>query len=303
MLACLSKNTALAVCALFALGACATAPAKEDYGSAPALYVARDADSTLYLYGTIHVRRAGEPWGGPHVEAALNEAQTVWTETEISSQAEARAQAVALQLGLAPSDRPLSSWLSEDEQTRLAALSTQLGLPAGALEPMRPWLASLTLSLIPMLQAGYDPQAGVDRAIAAWAQANGREARWFETPEEQIGFFARLSDEAQREMLVYSIDEAQSAGELVDALTRAWEQGDVGAMEAMMVTEMREDFPEAYEAIFTRRNAAWVEVLMQELAGSGVDFVAVGAGHLVGDESVLEMLRARGVTVERVPAH
>ncbi len=303
MLAHLTKRAAIGVCALLALGACATTPAREGYGSAPALYVARDHDSTLYLYGTIHLRRAGEPWGAPHVEAALNEADTVWTETEISSEAEARAQGVALRLGMAPSDRPLSSWLTEEEQARLAALNERLGLPPAALEPMRPWLASLTLSIIPMLQAGYDPQAGVDRAIAAWTQTNGREARWFETAEEQIGFFAGLSDEAAREMLIYSINEAEGARELVDAMSSAWEVGDMETLEGLIINEMREDFPEAYEALFTRRNAAWVEVLMQEMQGSGVDFVAVGAGHLVGAESVIEMLRARGVSVERVPAH
>ncbi|HRE44087.1 MAG TPA: TraB/GumN family protein [Terricaulis sp.] len=302
MFAHLTKRTVIGACALLALGACATTTGAQDYGTGPALYVARDADSTMYLYGTIHLRRAGEPWGGAHVDAALNEAETVWTETEINAAAEANAQQAALRLGMAPADQPLSSWLTEDEQARLSALYTRLGLPAGALEPMRPWLASLTLSVIPMLQAGFDPQAGVDRAISAWTQANGREARWFETAEQQIGFFAGLSDEAQKEMLIYSIDEAESAGELVEAMTAAWETGDMQTLEALVIGEMRGDFPEAYEAMFTRRNAAWVDVLTQELAGSGVDFVAVGAGHLVGPESVIEMLRARGVTVERIPA-
>lgn len=302
MFAHLTKRAALAACALLALGACVLRPTAQDYGQGPALFVARDADSTIYLYGTIHLRRPGEAWGGAHVEDALNHSQRVWTEVDMSPESEARGGQEALRLGRAPDDRPLSSWLTADELARLNAVGGRLGLPEGALEPLRPWLAALTLSVIPMLQGGYDPQAGVDRAIAAWAAEHGRTHRWFETSEEQMGFFAGLSDEAQREMLVQAIDEAGSTAEMVAELSGAWERGDLNALTAQMIADMPAQYPESYEAIFTRRNAAWVEVLLKEMEGEGVDFVAVGVGHLVGDDSVIEMLRARGVRVERIRA-
>lgn len=295
-----TRAAAAALCAGLLVSACATAPPQHDdsVGAAPALFVARDADSTIYLYGTVHLRRSGEPWGGPHVEAALAEAEEVWTETDVSPTAEAQAQSIAMRLGMGA--QPLSSTLTPEQQARLAAVTERLGLPAGALEPMRPWMAALTLTVIPIIRAGYDPQAGVDRAVVAWARANGRSLRWFETAEEQIGFFSNLSEEAQREMLLYAIDEAEGGAALIDELSAAWERGDLTALEARIVEEVRADYPEAYESLFVRRNEAWVEVLMQELDGSGVDFVAVGAGHLVGSDSVVAMLRARGVQVERV---
>lgn len=274
-----------------------TASAQESV--TPALYVARDADSTIYLYGTIHLRRTGEPWGAPYVEAALNEAQEIWTETDISAAGEAEAQGLALQRGLAPPGRPLSSWLSADEQARLNAVTGRLGLQTGQLEPLQPWLAGLTLAVLPMMQNGYDPQSGVDRAVVAWANANGRETRWFESTAEQIGFFADMTPELQTQFLMSAVDDAERASEMVDVMSSAWERGDLSVLDAL-VEEMRRDYPDIHHALLTRRNEAWVETLVQEMEGSGVDFVAVGAGHLGAPDGVVALLQARGVSVERV---
>lgn len=295
----------LAVIAFVFAPACAPAPAAAPAATQaadihPALFVARDADSTLYLFGTVHVRRPGTPWGGANAQAALQSADEVWTELEISPEADAQAQAMMMRLGAAPADRPLSSWLNEDENRRFSELTQRLGVPAANFERMRPWLAALTLSVMPMLQAGYDPEAGVDRAIDAAADAAGKRRRAFETAEQQIGFLANLSPEMQREMLLDTINETEAGPEQLDELTSAWESGDLPKLQRYVVDDMRRLYPELYQALFVRRNAAWVETLMHELDGSGVDFVAVGAGHLVGRDGLVEQLRARGVRVERV---
>lgn len=296
------KRLALAASAALAIG-CATPPASQAddlVGAAPALFVARDEDSTLYLYGTIHLRRAGEPWGGPHIEAALEQSEEIWTEVEMAPGYEARAQQLAMQHGMAPPDQPLSSWLEASDQRRLAALTERLGMPAGAFEPLRPWLASLTLSILPVMQAGYDPQAGVDQAINTWGRANGRTMRGFESLEQQIGFFAGLDDDTQRQMLLSSLEGAERSVEMVDAMTTAWDGGDVAALESSVIAEIRDNYPAFYTRFIVDRNNAWMTVLTQELGGAGVDFVAVGAGHIVGEDGLVAQLRARGVHVERV---
>lgn len=284
--------------AALALVACASPSPPQAPG--PALFVARDADSTLYLYGTIHLRRSGEPWGSPAVERALAEADEIWTELEISPAADARTQSLAMQYGLAAPGRPLSSWLSAEEAQRLSTTARGLGIDPQSLEPFKPWMASLTLTLAPMIRAGYDPNAGVDRAIDAFGDANGKRMRALETPEQQIGFFANLPDDVQREMLVEAIDEASEGAATLDALSDAWERGALDDLEQELNAEMREEYPDVYAALITNRNAAWVEALIEELNGAGVDFVAVGAAHLLGREGVVEQLRARGVQVERV---
>lgn len=269
-------------------------------GEHPALFVVRDDDSTMYLYGTVHVRPQGSPWGGPNAEAALAESEEVWTEIEISPRADAQAQALVLEHGVAPADRPLSSWLTEDENARLNALVANLGVPPAMIESMKPWLASLTLSVLPIVQAGYDPNAGVDRAIDAAAEAQGKTMRALETVEEQIGFLSGFSEEIQHAMLIDAIDNAEQGAELIDGMSQAWERGDMQTLEALVVDQTRADYPELYQVIFVDRNNAWMETLTAELEGSGVDFVAVGAGHLIGEDGLVEQMRARGYTVERV---
>lgn len=291
------RNLLSALVALYALAACA--PTRQP-AFAPALFVARDADSTMYLYGTIHLRRAGEPWGSPAVEAALAEADEIWSEVETSPANDARARELTLRFGAAPAGRPLSSWLQPAERERLAAVARRLGIPPQNLEAMAPWLAGLTLTTAPFLRAGYDPAASVDRAIDAYGDARRKTMRWFETPEQQIRLLADLPETLQRQMLLEAIDEAEAGVAALDALSEAWERGDTRALERELNASMRDAYPEIYATVLLQRNDAWTAVLMRELDGAGVDFVAVGAAHVVGEDGLVAQLRARGVSVERV---
>ena len=288
--------------ALALLSSCAAQTADLAAGNEPALFVVRDADSTMYLFGTVHIRREGSVWGGPSSEAALNEAEEVWTEIEMTDASQAQAQALMLQRGMAPADRPLSSWLSEEENTRLNAALGRLNLPAGSLEGMQPWLAALTLAVLPMIQAGYDPNQGVDRSVDAIADAAGKNRRALETIEQQIGFLSGFSADVQRQMLLDAIDGDGEAPGQMDAMSAAWERGDLRTLEAFVIDDMRAHYPELYQVMFPQRNNAWMETLTQEMNGVGVDFVAVGAGHLLGRDGLVAQFRARGFTVERVRA-
>lgn len=292
------KAALLALFAAFAASACADArPATP---IEPAVFAVRDADSTIYLYGTVHVRPNGADWGGPIAHAALASVGDVWTEMDISPETDARGQQLARQLSVAPANRPLSSWLTPAENTRLIALCERLHINRSALEPLQPWAASLTITLLPIVQAGYDPQSGVDRDVDAYADAHHLREHAFETIDEQLGFLANLSPQLQHQMLLEAIDEAEQGPSELAQMTRAWERGDTGALERIVVEEMRRDYPELYQVLFVHRNAAWLPVIQRELNGSGTAFVAVGAGHLLGPDGLVAQLRARGVRVDRV---
>lgn len=290
----------LTALALSFLAACVSTPQLDDtIGAAPALFVARDADSTLYLYGTIHLRRTGDAWGGPHIESALAASQEVWTEVDLDPASQARGQAEAMRRGMS-ADAALSSHLTVVEQERLATLTEGLGIPPQALERMRPWMAALTLSLVPMLRAGYDPNAGVDRGVIAWAQEHDKTLRSFETPEQQVNLFAAFDDDVQVALLRAAMDSAEESVDVVNNMSAAWDRGDVDALETLVVTDARVNYPLMYQALYVARNDAWMTVLSHEMDGAGMDFVAVGAGHLYGPDGLIAQLRARGVRVERV---
>jgi len=268
----------------------------------PALYVMRDAHATIYLFGTVHVRPAGADWGGPNAHAALDAASDVWTEIETTPQSDAEGAALAERLGQALPDHPLSSWLTGAQNARLRTLEERLGASPAALERMQAWRAALVLTFLPIVRAGYDPQSGVDRDIDAYGDAHGKHMHGFETIDQQLGFLAHLSPELQRQLLLDAIDEADQGPRAIAEMTRAWERGDVATLERVVLSDMRRGFPQLYQALFKARNDVWVEALSQHMRGAGTEFVAVGAGHLLGRDGLIAQLRARGFNVRRVPA-
>jgi len=291
---------ALTALAAISLAACAQAPALEEGAITPALYVVRDRDSTMYLYGTVHVRPRGSDWGNSRVRAAIDESDEIWTELLMNPETDRETQMLAMRLGAAEPGRPLSSWLTPEENASLNAVTTRLGLPQGALEPLKPWMASLTLTLLPLIQADYDPESGVDRSIDVYADNAGKTMRALETAEQQLSFFANLDAEVQREMLREAISESENLTTMIGDMSAAWERGDDRALQRAVIDDSREEYPELYQLLFVDRNNAWMTVLTREMEGSGVDFVAVGAGHIIGPDGLVAQFRARGYRVERV---
>jgi uncharacterized protein YbaP (TraB family) len=254
----------------------------------------------MYLYGTVHVRPRGADWGNARVRAAIDESSEIWTELMMNPEADHQIRVMAQQLGTAEAGRPLSSWLTPEENASLNAVTTRLGFPQGALEGYKPWLAALTLTVAPLVGAGYDPDSGVDRSIDAYGDAAAKTMRALETAEQQLTFFANLSPEVQREMLQEAIAESEDLPAMIGEMSTAWERGNEEALSQAVVEETRTDYPELYQTLFLDRNNAWMTTLTQEMAGSGVDFVAVGAGHIISSDGLVAQFRARGYRVERV---
>lgn len=263
----------------------------------PALWVVRDADSTLYLFGTVHVLKPGLVWRSPKVAKAMADSGDLVLELVAPDDA-ATLQPMILQLGIDRGAR-LSDKLGPADAARLAQTAKALGMPMEMFEPMKPWLASLTLSIVPMMKAGYDPKSGVETVLTAEAKGAAKPITGLETMEQQLRLFADMDPKAELDMLRATLDDVDEAAVQIDAMVAAWAAGDVAALEAAFLTEMKQDHPAAYEVLIARRNRDWADQLKAKLAGSGVSFVAVGAGHLVGPDSVQAELARRGIVAER----
>ncbi len=266
-------------------------------GAGPALWVVRDADSTLYLFGTVHVLRPTTAWGSARVDAAFDSADQVWFEISNPDDQSALMPLIQ-QYGISP-DRPLSSLLTAEEMTALNAAAAAAGMPAGQIDVFRPWFAGLALSVAPLLKAGYDPQSGVEIILKARAEAAGKPIRGLETIDKQIGILAGMSEAEQLTFLRSLLESYEDATVELDRMVGAWATGDVALLEEIAVDEMRDESPAVYQALLVRRNTDWADQIQTMLQGSGTVFIAVGAAHLAGDDSVQEILEDRGVTVTR----
>jgi uncharacterized protein YbaP (TraB family) len=284
----------LAALAILTASAVAAFPAAAD----PALWVVRDEDSTIYLLGTVHVLRPDTVWRSPAIDRAMAEADALWIEVEADDPA--AMQPLVRKYGLDPAN-PLSGKLTPEQKARLDAAAAGMGASGAALEPLRPWLAGLTLSIGPLVKAGYDPASGVESKLKAAARDAGKPIRTLETLEQQIGFFADLPPAVELAFLLSALDEMDSGPAMLDALVAAWSAGDMEALNELMVSEMVADYPELYQALLVRRNKDWAGQIQTLLGGKGVSVIAVGAAHLVGDESVQAQLLARDIAVERLP--
>jgi uncharacterized protein YbaP (TraB family) len=284
----------LAALAVLTATTFAALPAAAD----PAVWVVRDADSTLYLLGTVHVLRPDTVWRSPAIDKALGEADELWIEVEADDPA--AMQPLVRRYGLDPAN-PLSSKLSAEQKARLDAAAAGMGASGAALEPLRPWLAALTLSMGPLVKAGYDPASGVESKLKAAARDAGKPIRTLETLEQQIGFFADLPPTVELAFLLSALDEMETGPAMLDALVAAWSAGDAQALDELMVADLAADYPELHEALLVRRNKDWAGQIQTLLAGKGVSVIAVGAAHLVGEDSVQAQLAARGIAAERLP--
>ncbi|MDR7114943.1 TraB/GumN family protein [Caulobacter sp. BE254] len=287
----LVRRFALALVAVLAMGA---SPVLAE----PALWAIKDKDSTIYLFGTVHVLKPTTQWRSPRIDKAFRDADDVVMEIE-QPEDPATTRALMMKYGVDPA-APLSTKLKPESYAKLQAAAQGMGFPPQALEPMRPWLAALTVSLTPMLKAGYDPESGVEKLLTAQAKAAGKPIAAFETMEQQVRFFADMTPVQEAQLLDSTLDEVDDGPAKIDALVAAWAAGDQGELKRQMVDEMQADYPDVYKLLLVDRNQDWANQLKTRLAGSGVSFVAVGAGHLAGPDSLQAQLAKLGIKAERV---
>jgi uncharacterized protein len=265
----------------------------------PALWVVKDADTTIYLFGTFHLLPPNLNWNQGPVKAAFESADTLRLEIANIEAETAAVQAITAQKGLLPQGESLNDGLTDDQKIRLARIISETGIPPEAINSMRPWFASLVMSVTMVQKMGLDPNKGVDKTLDGLARARGIPVEGFETGAEQIGFLASISPALQREMLISTLDEWDKFPRMIDDLVVAWSRGDANRVGRMISGSLMSQ-PELSRVLLTDRNQRWADWVAARMATPGTVFVAVGAGHLAGPDSVQTLLRAKGIKSERV---
>lgn len=266
----------------------------------PALWKLADADTTIWLFGTIHVLPPGYKWRGPAVDRALASAQSLTLETVLDIDPGKVATLLAT-LGRAEGLPPLAERVPATKRAALVDLMKEAGLPSAALDGYKTWAAAVMLTGAALGRIGIaaDGASGVEPQLSAAFRAAGKPVEGFETPEMQLGFFDALPESGQRAFLTATLDGPADAGKEFRALLTAWSKGDVARI-ARAFADEPEFTAEARDLLIRRRDAAWADALAKRLERPGAIFVAVGAGHLVGPDSVQRMLAVKGLDVVRV---
>lgn len=276
-----------------------TAPPVESFVHAdPALWVLKDDDTTIYLFGTIHLLRREILWFDGPVRRAFDSAQEVVL--EIIDNDSPDAQSEMLRRAMQPDAPPLSSQLPKAQGEKFLAALADNGAPAVLFDHVKPWLAAMTLSVLPLQKLGYSADSGVDRAVRAEAVAAGKTLVGLETTAAQIGYFESMPQDMQLALLGQTLDELPALPTTIDQMMTAWQSGDPERL-ATLMNESIDSNPGLRKLLLTDRNARWADWIAARLATPGTVFVAVGAGHLAGDGSLQQMLHQRGIDTALVP--
>jgi uncharacterized protein len=285
---------ALLALALWGCGQKPPAPAEQ---ARPALWVVKDADTTIYLFGTVHVLKPGLHWFDGGVKRAFDASDTLVLELVMPPDAEM--QKIVAELGTAQGGPPLPEQLPPAEAARMRAALPEYGMAPDSLDRAEPWLAATLLSVMPLRRLGYDDKQGAELTLTNAAKAAGKKIEGLETARQQLGYFDTLPLPAQRKLLMETIDDLPKAGSKIDQAVAAWRQGDADGLARLVNADMA-DAPEVTQALLVDRNRNWADWISRRMQQPGTVFVAVGAGHLAGSESVQAELAKRGLKVERV---
>lgn len=262
----------------------------------PALWKVSDADTTIYLFGTIHILPAGIAWYSGPIAKAFESADTLVTEVVETS--DPSIQAKVAQLALADPPRNLREQLPPEMRNQYEAALASLGLPAAAFDANDPWYAAVALSTLPLAKDGFGTMNGAEALLVA--RAAGKSHVGLETAEAQLALFDSLPQATQITYLGEVLRDFPKIREQVAEMVDAWKTGEADKLAALMNAD--ESDPALMQVLLVDRNKAWAQWIKARLAQPGTVFVAVGAGHLAGKDSVQTQLAAEGIRSERIGA-
>lgn len=293
----LRKWLRLALAGLLPLAASAAQAAPAPKAARPAMWKVADADTILYLFGTIHLLPKGQAWRTPAMDSALAGADELVLEiNDIDDMASAQAM---VKLGMSPDLPPLAERVAEGKRAALRAMMAESDFPEDVYDRLETWAASLALLGVTFKRLGLESSLGVESQIGAPFRASGKPVTGLETVEQQLGYLDTLSEKAQRALLLSVIEDSAETRAQFKAMLASWASGDLKGIERTFDDETQIS-PELKAALLKKRNAAWADWLERRMEKPGTVFVAVGAGHLAGRDSVQRMLKKKGIEATRV---
>ncbi len=260
------------------------------------MWVVRGAGAEITLFGSVHELPAATVWLSPAIAARFDAADTLVLETIVPTDP-AAIGALLRGFGGADKAKPLLVRIGPERAKQLTKAATDFGLPVAALGGSKTWLAALTIAGIAASRDGLSTDNGVEATLTLRAAAAHKPVVGLERPGEQLGYFDALPEADQQALLGTILDELPSEAADTKALVASWLGG---RPEEINADKELHASPALERALLINRNARWADWIAGVLRHPGKVFVAVGAAHLTGANSVQAMLAQRGLVVERL---
>jgi len=254
--------------------------------------------SNIYILGSVHFLKKESYPLNKTIEKAFDSTQKLVLEVDLKSEDAGRVQTVTIEKGI-NRDRTLQQNVSPETYSLAEKRAQELGIDIRALSPLKPWLVALTMTALQLQKLGFDPNYGVDRYLVERAVKSGKTIVGLETVAFQIGLIDQLPERDQESMLRQSLKEMDLLDRGLDQIVRAWSTGDVTTLEGLLLSGMQE-YPAVHQTVIVDRNRRWLPRIEKMIELGESTLIAVGAAHLVGKDGVIELLKARGYTVEQM---
>jgi uncharacterized protein YbaP (TraB family) len=262
-------------------------------GALHSLWELHGKHNTVYLMGSIHVLRLADYPLAPAMLEAYGNAKAMVMEVNLEEINSGEVQTEMLASAMLPENKTLPEILGKERYARADALAHEVGADLAMFDQFAPWFAAEAISQLQLSQLGFQPEAGVEMYFIERARNDGKTVTGLETVHDQIAVFESMSLDTQADYLLSSLEQAHDLPAEVDAMVRAWRNGDTQWFDRQMKSELGSD-PRLYQAVLGSRNRKWVPKIEALLNEDKNYLVIVGTGHLVGQGSVIELLSKDG---------
>jgi uncharacterized protein YbaP (TraB family) len=255
------------------------------------LWKVDDGNSHIYLLGSIHI---GQPDMYPlddRIEAAYDDSKEVAFEVDMS-----KVNPMDLLKYMTYTDGTvLKDKISEESYNKLKAIFEKAGMPEASYQTMKPWAAAVTAQQLILVDGGYDLGLGIDQHFLQKAQTDSKNVRQLETAEFQMSLFTEF-DKVGDSFIDYTLSDTEKSKDEVSAMVSAWQSGDKATLNKYINGE-RDKYPEfekAFEKIIDQRNNKMTDKIVEWLGEDKTIFIVVGAGHLIGENGIINQLSKKG---------
>lgn len=254
--------------------------------------------NTIYLLGSVHFLRA-EDYPLPTVfESAYLNAEELYMELDLDDLDPVHVVQITQEKGMLKDGQSLRKLMGRDYE-EAARHAEQIGLDLAMLNSAKPWLAAMTVVQLQLTKLGYDQSHGVEMHFVRKAQSDRKEIHGLETMQYQLELLDDLSPSSQRDFFLQTLAEAADMEEDMKSIMAAWRSGDSDLVAEQMLAELKE-FPGLYRALIADRNENWLTTVRKLLSEDRDFLVIVGAGHLAGEDSLVNKLERLGYSAEQL---